>query len=296
MHAIPLHLHSHWSLLDGVPSVRESVDFVQALGLPAFALTDTNALYGAVEFASRCRDAGIRPIIGAELTVAGGHSVVFLAQDREGYANLCHLVTRLQAAPDREASLARGLALSDLDGHTHGLIALSGGCAGLLDAALREGDGQRAESLVQDFTNLFGRDRFFVELQIIEAGDGAKAAVLHSLAGRMGVRTVATHDIRYLSPGDAPRYRVLAAMRQSQSLKDLPSMPDLSFPVPEDMQRRFRDFPTALDNTNLVAEMCRFDLPLGELHFPTLDLPPGRAPRDELWTLALAGAMQRYGE
>ncbi len=296
MHIIPLHFHSHWSLLDGVPSVRESVDFAQALGLPALALTDTNALYGAVEFASRCRDAGIRPIIGAELTVAGGHSVVFLARNREGYANLCRLVTRLQAAPDREASLARGLALSDLAGHTHGLIVLSGGCAGPLDAALREGNVQRAESLVQEFTNLLGRDCFFVELQIIEASDAAKAAVLHSLAGRMGVRTVATHDIRYLSPDDAPRYRVLAVMRQSKSLKDLPSLPDLSFPPPDDMRRRFRDLPAALDNTNLIAEMCRFDLPLGELHFPTLDLPPGRAPRDELWALALAGATQRYGD
>ena len=294
MPVIPLHFHSYWSLLDGVPSVRESVDFARALGLPALALTDTNALYGAVEFASRCRDAGIRPIIGAELTVAGGHSIVLLARNREGYANICRLVTRLQAAPDREASLARGLALSELARHTQGLIALSGGCAGPLDAALHEGDVQRTESLVQEFTNLFGRDGFFVELQIVEAGDAAKAAVLHSLAGRTGVRTVATHDIRYLSPADAPRYRVLTAMRQSQSLKDLPSLPDLSFPMTEDMQRRFRDFPAALDNTNLVADMCRFDLPLGELHFPTLDLPPGRAPRDELWALALAGAAQRY--
>ena len=295
MHFIPLHFHSHWSLLDGVPSVRESVDFARSHGFPALALTDTNALYGAVEFASRCRDAGIRPIIGAELAIAGGHSVVFLARNREGYANLCRLVARLQAVPDREASLARGLAFSDLAGHTHGLVALSGGCAGPLDAALREGDVQRAEHLVHEFTNLLEHDGFFVELQIVEAGDAAKAAELHSLAERTGVQTVATHDIRYLSPADAPRYRVLTAMRQGKRLKDLLPLPDLSFPMPEDMQRRFRDFPVALDNTSLVAEMCRFDLPLGEIHFPTLELPPGRAPRDELWALALAGATQRYG-
>jgi len=106
MSIIPLHLHSHWSLLDGVPTVREIVDFAQTLGLPALALTDSNALYGVIEFASCCREAGIHPIIGAELTITGGHHIVLLAQNREGYANLCRLITRLQAAPDREASLA----------------------------------------------------------------------------------------------------------------------------------------------------------------------------------------------
>ena len=120
MPIVPLHLHSHWSLLDGVPSIRQIVDFAQTLNLPALALTDTNALYGAVEFASACREADLRPIIGAELSITGGHSVILLAQSREGYANLCRLVTRLQAAPDREASLARGLSFADLAAPTTG--------------------------------------------------------------------------------------------------------------------------------------------------------------------------------
>src|SRR3990172_2739402 len=89
MSVIPLHLHSHWSLLDGVPSIGELVGFAQSAGLPSLALTDTHALYGAVEFFSACHAVGIKPIIGTEFSIAGGHSVILLAQNRDGYANLC---------------------------------------------------------------------------------------------------------------------------------------------------------------------------------------------------------------
>jgi DNA polymerase-3 subunit alpha len=134
---IPLHVHSHWSLLDGVPSVPELVDFAKTAGLPALALTDTNALYGAVDFVVRCRKAGIRSIIGAELSLEGDRSAVFLARNRTGYGNLCRLVTLLQARPDREEALARGLALPDLAAHTEGLIALAAGAAADRDKLCR---------------------------------------------------------------------------------------------------------------------------------------------------------------
>ena len=96
MSMIPLHLHSHWSLLDGVPSIGEIVEFAQASDLAALALTDTNAMYGAMEFVAACRKAGIAPILGAELTLTGGTSLVLLAQTLSGYGNLCRLVTRLR--------------------------------------------------------------------------------------------------------------------------------------------------------------------------------------------------------
>ena len=81
MRVIPLHVHSHWSLLEGVPAVQEIVTFVQAANLPALALTDSNALYGAMEFVSECRKVGITPILGAELNLAGGSSLLQLAPD-----------------------------------------------------------------------------------------------------------------------------------------------------------------------------------------------------------------------
>lgn len=296
MRVIPLHLHSHWSLLDGVPSIPEIVTFAQAANLPALALTDSNALYGAMEFVSECRGAGITPILGAELNLAGGHSIILLAQNMQGYGNLCRLITRLQAAPDRQAALARGLALTDLALHTDGLVALSGGWRGPLDAHLRQGDIAQAESLAQGFVDLFGQDRFFVELQIIEDGDSEKARVLQALADQLHLRTVATHDIHYLSPADALRYRVLTAMRKNTRIADLPALPDLSFPSEEEMRRRFAKFPAALDATEWMAEQCRFEFPLGQWHFPSLNLPSGRTPTEEMKVLAFTGAVERYGE
>jgi len=296
MSMIPLHLHSHWSLLDGVPSVGEIVDFAQATGLPVVALTDTNALYGAMEFIAGCRKAGLVPILGAELTLTGGRSLVLLAQNMQGYGNLCRLITRLQAAPDREVILARGLSLSDLAQHTDGLLALSGGRSGPLDACWREGDAAQAESFAQELVNLFGRDRFCIELQIIQEDDAGKAAALQSLADRLNLRTVATHDIHYLATADAPRYRILTAMRKGCRLADLPPLPDLSYPSEEEMRRKFANLASALDHTDWIANQCRFEFPLGQLHFPTLDLPAGRSTREELWARVLDGATQRYSK
>jgi len=295
MSVVPLHVHSWWSLLDGVPSVAQWIDHARSTGLTALGLTDTNALYGAVEFVARCREADLHPVVGAEMSVAGGHSLVLLAQDQDGYASLCRLVTRLQAAPDRAASLARGLSPDDLAAHSRGLIALSGGHAGPLDAPLRRGDVAAAERAAADLLSVFGRDRLFIELQILASDDESIALQLQTLADRLGVQTVATHDVRFCSPDDAPRHRVLTAMREGKRLADVPFLPDRSLPTQAAMERKFARYPHALANTVLIAEQCRLDLPLDQMRFPMLDLPAGRTPREELWSLAVGGVAHRYG-
>lgn len=292
---IPLHLHSHWSLLDGVSSVSEIVSFAQSVNLPALALTDSNALYGAMEFVTECRKIGIAPILGMELSWVGGTQIVLHAQNMRGYGNLCRLITRLQAAPDREAALARGLTLNDLAPHTDGLMALSGGWRSPVDAFIRQDNLGQADAFVREFINLFGRDRFFIELQIIDKADVAIAHALQSLADRWHVHTVATHDIHYLSADDALHYRVLTAMRHNVRLADLPPLPDYAFPAEQTMRDHFAEFPHALDATQQIAEQCRFDFPLGQWRFPSLNLPSGRTPTEEMRILALAGAARNYG-
>jgi len=289
-------LHSHWSLLDGDSSIPEIVAFAHAAHFPSIALTDSNALYSAMEFITECRQAGIAPILGTELNLAGGHSIILLAQNIQGYGNLCRLITRLQGTPDREAVLARGLTLADVAPHADGLIALSGGQNGPLDAYVRQDDLAQAESFANELINLFGKDRFFIELQIIERGDTEKARALQDLADRLHLRTVATHDIHYLSPADAPRYRVLTAIRKNIRLADVSAIPDFSFPSEDEMRRKFADFPAALDATEWIAEQCRFEFPLGQWRFPSLEIASGRTPTEEMRTVVLAGASQRYGE
>jgi DNA polymerase III subunit alpha len=189
-----------------------------------------------------------------------------------------------------------GDALTDLALHSDGLIALSGGWRSPLDAHLRRGDITQAESLVHELVSLFGQDHFLIELQIIEDGDVEKARSLQALADRLHLRTVATHDIHYLSSADAPRYRVLTTMRKSARVADLPTLPDLSLPSEEEMRLRFAEFPAALDATEWIAERCRFEFPLGQWHFPSLDLPSGRTPNEEMKVLAFTGAVERYGK
>ncbi|HZY44207.1 MAG TPA: DNA polymerase III subunit alpha [Anaerolineae bacterium] len=316
MSFVPLRVHSQWSLLDGVASIDQIVDHAQALHLPAIALTDTHALYGVPDFVARCRSAKIQPIIGAEFTVDRTHSIVLLAQNMIGYANLSRLVTHLQARPDREAALARGLSINDLKQKTDGLIALSGYCNAATD-----------EPYLRELMDLFGNNRLFSELQILDQDDVVQAHALQALVDQLNVQTIATHDIHYLSTADAKKYRVLTAMRLGQRFDDLSAstleardhvedtrydakstgvsnrddtvsepipLPDYSFPSSEEMQSRFAEFPNALNNTQRIAELCRFEFPLGQYRFPKLDLPDNRSPREEMWSLAVKGAVDRY--
>jgi DNA polymerase III subunit alpha len=280
---IPLRVHSHWSLLDGVPSIAELIAHAQTFGLPALALTDTNAVYAVTDFVRECRTANLRPIIGAELSFLGDAPIILLAQNNLGYANLYRLITRLQASPQRKSVLAHGLSLDDLTAHHAGLIALWPGCA----------DPSRFATTAHDLRDLFDDERFYLAIS-----DPAEAAVgLIALADQWRVPIVAAPDVRYLASDDASRavYHTLTAMRLGRCVTDVPPLPDRSFVSPDDLRRRFAAYPIALANTNQIAERCRFDLPLGQLHFPAMDLPAGRTPRDELRSLAWTGAQQRYG-
>ncbi|HTP11692.1 MAG TPA: DNA polymerase III subunit alpha [Anaerolineae bacterium] len=268
---IPLRVHSQWSLLAGVPSLEEIVAHAQQLQLPTLALTDVNALYGAIEFVQRCRAAQMQPILGVDFTFDTDHSLTLLAQNMTGYANLCRLVTRLQADVDRETRLMRGLSLTDLIDHTTGLIALS--------------DGHHAARLI----DLFTPDRFFLAL------DGTANAGRAALADQLGAPVVVAPDIRYLAADDASRFRVLTAMRTAQPLTELPDWLDYAFPSDDDLRQRFTAYPQALTNIQLIADRCCFEFPLGQYRFPTLDLPTGRSVRDELVAQTYAGAQQRYG-
>jgi DNA polymerase-3 subunit alpha len=268
MSFVPLRVHSQWSLLAGVPTVPELVAHAQANDLPVLALTDTNALYGAIEFVRECRTAHLQPILGVDFTFDRDHTLVLLARNLNGYANLCRLVTRLQAAPDREAALQRGLSPIDLAAHHSDLIALS--------------DGHQAQAIIE----IFGREHVFIRLE--ETGE--------PLPDQFDLPVVALPDIHYLDPIDAARYRVLTAMRTGQHLAALPALPDRSFYSPAEFEQRFAAYPAAIANTQRIAELCCFDFPLGQYRFPTLDMPPDRTVRAELKRTTFDGARQRYGE
>lgn len=295
---VHLHVHSVYSLLDSTCRLEDLVSTARQMGLPALALTDRNALYGAVFFYDLCRQAGIRPILGMEASMEDGHSLLLLAENEEGYRNLCRLSTILQSFSDPPPRLS----WTALRHHSEGLIALTGGSQGWLYHLVRRGDMERAQRLLGGLQALFGRRNVFLELQLDSPEDVPVVEQLVALAESAGLPYVATSDIHYLRPEEAPLHLLLSSIRTGTHLlqphpdkipwKDN-GHPDLHFPSPEEMARRFARWPRAL-NSGYIADRCRLELRVGRPAFPRIPLPPQETAFSRLWKLAFLGVVERY--
>ena len=237
-----LEVHSHYTLLGATASAPELVARGQADGLTRLALTDTNALYGAVAFDRACRAAGIQPIIGMTVTVltpgpspvatgegsssvtgegrsaAAGH-LVLLAINRAGYRSLCRLSSLIQGRPDREAVAARGLAWDEIAAHREGLICLSGGRMGWIERCLRAGDVSAAQLYAGRLAGIF-EENACLALEIHTPADEAIAAEVVALGRRLGLPAAAVQPVYCLSAEDAPKLRLLAAIRENRRLRE----------------------------------------------------------------------------
>lgn len=221
-----LEVHSHFTLLGATPSVPELVARGQADGLTHLALTDTNALYGAVAFDRACRAAGIRPIIGMTVTTpspvgtgegGGGGHLILLATDPAGYRSLCRLSSLIQGRPDREAAAAHGLTWDEIAAHREGLVCLSGGWMGWIERFLRAGDTAAAQAYAGRLAGIFDEDAYLA-LELHRPEDERMAAEVMALGRRLGIPTVAVQPVYCLSPDDAPKLRLLAAIRENRRL------------------------------------------------------------------------------
>jgi len=223
-----LEVHSHFTLLGGTASVIELAGRASADGMRHLALADTNALYGAIAFARACREAGVQPVIGMTLTVAApkeadgnalpapGH-LVMLATGPAGYRSLCRLSSLIQGSPEREMLAARGLSWDEIRAHREGLICLSGGRRGWIDRYLRKGDTAAAQIYAGRLAGIFD-DQAYLSLEIRTEADRPVAGEVAALGRRLGLPTVAVQPIYCLTPEDAPRLRLLAAIRENRPL------------------------------------------------------------------------------
>src|SRR5512136_1967857 len=277
---VELHAHSYYSLLDGVPSPEALVQRAADLNMPALALTDRDALYGAPHFVQAAQQAGIKPILGAELTLTnGGGCLTLLAENDAGYANLCRLITLARRDQHKGLAALPWRALAD---HTQGLIALSGSRRGEIARALTASDMTKARRAAERFASLFGRHSFFLELQRHhERGDRRLNAGLDKLAGSLGLRLVATGNVHYLAPGDAPLHDVLTCIRHRAPLARanglLRTNAEYYFRSPAEMSALFADWPDALRATQDIADRCNAHLPAGPQTMPRPPLPDGVA-------------------
>jgi error-prone DNA polymerase len=259
---VELHAHSSYSFLDGASLPEELAVSAAELGYPALALTDHDGVYGSLEFAHAAKHFGVRPITGAELTLADRSHVTVLVDTAKGYSNLCRLITAAHAQtrpvgketqPPADPALDQRL-LEELN---EGLVCLSG-CA-------RHGVALRNPNGAARLARAFGPDRFFVELQRpYERGDSRRNAGLRDLAGMLGVPTLVTGDVHAHHRRRAPLQDVLVAIRHRSALDGCEAERrgnhECVLLSPGEMVERFPEDRAAVARTVELAERLQFDL------------------------------------
>jgi len=208
---VELHAHSYYSLLDGVCSPEELVVAAAQCDMPALALTDHDGLYGAVPFIRAAEAAGIKPLLGAEVTLADESHLTLLAETATGYANLCTLLTR--AHRDQPKGVAR-LSLNDLAAHTSGLVALSGCRKGQIPQLILAEQFAEARQTAQHLARLFKPQHFYLEIQRhYYPRELRLSGHLVGLADRLDLPVVATGNVHYVRRAQREVQDLLTATR-----------------------------------------------------------------------------------
>lgn len=293
---VELHAHSCFSLLDGASYPEALIARAVALDMPALALTDHDAMYGAVPFAKAAREAGIKPILGAELTVRGTapHHLTVLVQNAAGWTNLCALITSARHnAPKGDALLDAHL----LDTHRDGLIVLSGCRRGEIAAALRRGDHDAAARAACRYRALYG-DHFYIELQRHHLPDDQRlTADLIALARELDLPVAATNNVHYAERDGHRLQDILTCIRHNITLDDACALlrPNSEYYLKSaaEMAALFTDAPDALTNTMRIAGECDFTLEFGLQELPVYPTPEGQSACDLLRSLCHDGLAAR---
>ena len=312
---VELHCASAFSFLQGASLPETLIERAATLGYTSLALLDADGVYGAPRFHKAAKQAGLKPIVGAELTIDSGQWAVgsrqhehpnsslptayrlppttwtlpVLVESQEGYRNLCRLITRMKM---RAGKGEGALALEELDGSTAGLVALGG--RPLLDAS-RYGVG----GLLDRLLGLFGRRNVYVELHRHLQRDGeAGNAALDALARAYRVPVIATNGVRFAEPADRPLFDVLTCVRHKTTLDTggrlLARNAERYLKSPEAMARLFADRPEALAATASLAERLEYTMADLGYRFPKYPVPDGETEMSFLRHIAEVGAHERY--
>ncbi len=307
---VHLHVHSEYSLLDGLSSCRELAERAAELDMPALALTDHGAMYGAVQFYKACRAADVKPIIGMEAYVAprgrqdrdpqrdrSPYHLVLLAQDKTGYHNLMRLATIAQLEGfyykprvDRET----------LQAHNQGLIALSGCGSSELARCIKKGQLDRARQVVAWYRDTF-EGRYYLELQDHDIAELAQVnRQLIELSDQLNVPLVATNDVHYARRDQASIHDVLLCIQTGKTVTEPNRMrmdgESYYLKSVDEMATLFPLAPQAIENTLEIAERCNVQLTFGNYHLPVFEVPEGHDAQSYLRHLCQEGLRERYDQ
>ena len=284
-------------MLDGASSTDELILQARDLGYESLALTDHDGLYGSMEFAQAAKAFGIRPIIGAEVTLEDEHHLTLLATDSEGYGNLCRLLSAAHLSGERKQP---HLSLDVLANHASGLIALSGCKRGEVPALIAAGDRARTEVALSRYLDIFGAANFYIELQQnLVHGDTERCRRLVDLARAHGLRYVATNDVHYHARERHRLQDVMVAIRTRSTLeashRERRENSEYYLKSPAEMEVLFAEWPEALDESSRIAERCAFDLTTDlDYRFPDYETPDGSTADAHLEAVCRSAARERY--
>ena len=308
---VHLHVHTHYSLLDGMGKIPDYINKAVELGLPALAITDHGVMYGAVEFYKEATKKGIKPIIGCECYIAPRkltdktgridtkpYHIVLLAKNLTGYKNLMRLVTTAHLEgyyykPRIDKALLRK--------HSEGLIGLSACLQGEVATHLKNVNKEAAEKAALEYADIFGKEDFYLELQDHPDLPEQKLANegLIKLSKKTGIELVVTNDVHYANIDDAEAQDVLICVQTGKLVSDENRMKmstDNSMRDPEDLAKAFSEVPEALENTLKIADRCNVELDLGGILIPDFPVPGGYTVKTYLEKLVEEGLRKRYSE
>ena len=308
-----LHVHSHYSLLDGLGKIDDLLDRAKELGMDSIALTDHGVMYGAVELFIKAKEKGIKPIIGCEMYVASGdykskdpttenrkrYHLILLVKNDDGYHNLMKLVSIAHLdgfyyKPRINRELLRQ--------YSKGLIGLSACAEGEIPAHIIMGKYDKAKELALDYKDIFEPDSFFLEVQNHPRFESQKIANdgIFKLSKELGIPVVATCDVHYVNKADADAQDILLCVQTNRKVQENDRMNlldfDLSLRSPEEVAAAFPEHPEVISNTQLVVDQCNFQLKLGETQLPHFNVPEGYTDMSYLRHLCEEGLRKRFGE
>ena len=305
-----LHVHSEYSLLDGMSKINKAPEYVKSLGMDSLAITDHGVMFGIIDFYKSCKKSGIKPIIGCEVYVAprtrfdkdpdrdrNMNHLILLAENMIGYKNLTKLVSAaftegFYFKPRVDKELLRE--------HSEGIICLSACLAGAIPRKILNGDYSGAKAEALELRDIFGKDNFYLEIQNHFLDDDKPATQgLVKLSEEIGAPLVATNDAHYIKRSDAKAHDVLLAIQTGSTVDDENRMrfanDEFYLKSESEMMELFPEHPEAIENSHKIAERCNVEFEFGEYHLPEFIPPEGMTNKDYLRNLCYDGLERRYG-
>ncbi|MST04147.1 MAG: DNA polymerase III subunit alpha [Candidatus Pacebacteria bacterium] len=304
-----LHVHSHYSLLDGLPKIPDLVKRVKELGMDSVALTDHGNLYGAIEFYKEGKKQGIKPILGVEAYISPKgmedkdsndekyFHLTLLVKNNQGWQNLIKLVTEAHLKgfyykPRMDKNILRR--------YSEGLIALSGCITGEVSRNILSGNYEKAVATAKEYEEIFGKGNYYLEVgnhpgfkDTVKAKEG-----LIKISKETGIPLVATQDLHYLKKEDSEYHDILLAVQTGNKLSDPGRLTlkddDFSMTSPQEMLERFQDIPEAVSNAYKISEMCNLEIELGKIKLPKFQTPTGEQSVDYFKKLIAERTSGRY--